>query len=428
MFVLVNGFFVAAEFGLVKARAARIRAMAEHGSSSAQMVLRINERLDLYLSACQLGITVASLILGWLAEPAIARLLVAVANNIGIPLAYGAMVHGISLAIALILVTIMHMTVGEQAPKILAIHRPEQLAMKTAHPLYLFTLVFRPLIWFINKISNALLRTVGIRSGASHEGPMSAIELKEMLAVSAQAGQITTRQQTFADNILSLIDFEVRHILVPRVDIVELSLARSAAENIKIIRESKHSRFPLCDGDLDKVVGIVHAKDIFRAPEETPELRALARSAVFVPDTQPLGRMIVELQRAQKHCAIVLDDHGTAIGMAFLEDAIEEIVGPIYDEFDEGVPPPEPTPPSEGVFELPGNTPTPEAASLLGFSPDDEEDDTIGGHVVSRLGRLPRLDDKLTLGGYRATVIEVEKNRIVRLRFDPVDGDERTEN
>jgi CBS domain containing-hemolysin-like protein len=421
-FVLLNGFFVAAEFALVKVPTTRVKSLAEQGGARARLASHILTRLDLYLSACQLGITVASLILGWLAEPAVARLLIAGAHAVGWQVGDSALLHAISLALALTIVTTLHMTLGEQAPKIWAIQRAEVTALTVARPLHLFTLVFRPLIWVINKISNGLLRLVGISSIEHHEASLSADELRAVLTTSAQAGHITARQRRFAENILRFVSLEVRHILVPRVEVVELCTQRLAEDNLRAILESTHSRFPLCEDDLDEILGIVHAKDVLAAlaSGDSIDLRAMARKPVFVPDTQPLGKMIAELQQAKAKLAVVLDDRGTAIGLAFLEDALESIVGPIQDEFDdeeEAVRRPQP-----GVIEMRGDLSLPEAAELLGLD-EAGEDDTIGGHVVSILGRLPKQGDELTMGVYRVAVTQVCDRRVHTLRCERTDAE-----
>ncbi len=425
-FVLLNGFFVAAEFALVKARRSRVQALADGGNHGARISMAIFGHLDLYLSACQFGITVSSLILGWLAEPAIASLLVAGAEAVGWPIAHNGLLHVVSLAIALTIVTTLHMTLGEQAPKIWAIQRAEATSLIVARPLRLFTIVFRPLIWIINQISNWMLRLVGISASEQHEASFNADELRAILASSAQAGSISTRQRELAENILSFVNLQVRHILVPRLDVVWLAADSPVEESLAVIRTSGHSRFPLCEEDLDSVIGIVHTKTIMAAlgTGEPVDLVAMAREPVYIPDTQPLGRMIVHLQRARTKSAIVLDDHGTAIGMAFLEDALEEIVGPIQDEFDDEEP--DISRPSPNVIELPGDTPLPEAVDLLGLD-DSGDDDTIGGHVVSVLRRLPEVGDQLTMGEHRVTVIEVVQRRVGRVRFERLDDEETLE-
>ena len=225
------------------------------------------------------------------------------------------------------------------------------------------------------------------------------------------------RQRAFAENVLSFINLEVRHILVPRVEVQHLVVGTSEAEALETIRSSQHSRFPLCKGDLDSTVGIVHAKDVLRAlGDQGPlDLEAIARDPAFVPDTQPLGRMVVEMQRSRSAVAVVLDDHGTAIGLAFLENAIEEIVGPIQDEFDHEEPAVIPDGPNAYIVH--GDLAMPEAINALDLDVT-EEDDTVAGHVVALLKRLPETGDQVDIGSYKVTVTEVERRRIVTLRFE----------
>jgi CBS domain containing-hemolysin-like protein len=419
-FVAANSFFVAAEFALVKVRATQLHALAEAGSRRARLARHLHERLDHYLSACQLGITLASLILGWLAEPAVAQLMLAGASAAGWGLSpEDPWVHGAALALALALVTVLHMTVGEQAPKMWAIKRSEGTALWVAGPLRLFAGVFRPVIWGINGLSNALLRTVGLTVEELGEAGIHNVdELRRILVSSAEAGHISERQLELAENVFSIVGLEVRHILVPRVDAVFLSLQSPPEENLRILRESGHSRVPLCRVGLDSVVGVVHVKDVMRelCGGDAPDLGTLARSPVFVSDTQPLPRFIVRMQRTRSHLAIVLDEHGTAVGLAFLEDALEEIVGPIADEFDEAAPAVREL--EGGVVEVPGSLALPEAAELLDLPGLGQESDTIGGHVVATLGRLPEKGDVLAIGPYRVKVLELARNRIARLRFE----------
>jgi CBS domain containing-hemolysin-like protein len=355
----------------------------------------------------------ASLILGWLAEPAIAELLLAGAAALGFELALsGAVLHGIALGLALTVVTVLHMTIGEQAPKIWAIHRAESIALRVAYPLRIFAAVFQPFIWVINGLSNGLLRLVGI----------SPEELSDAsIHSAAEAGQITPRQLELAQNVLDIIDLEVRHIMVPRVDVEYLTLQNPPDENLRIIRKSGHSRFPVCTVGLDSVIGIVHAKQVMSEAADgvAPDLRKLARKPLFVSDTQSVSRLIFQLQRSQNHACVVLDEHGTTIGLAFLEDALEEIVGPLHDEFDE-----EPLlikrHPS-GAIEMSGSVALPEASDLLDLGDLEEDADTIGGFVVASLGRLPRVGDELRIGCYRARVLAITRRRIDKLLFEPIE-------
>jgi CBS domain containing-hemolysin-like protein len=419
-FVAANGFFVAAEFALVKARTAQLRERSGQ-SRRARAAYHISSHMDQYLSACQLGITLSSLILGWLAEPAIAELLLWGAASAGLGLDPASVwVHAVALALALSVITFLHMTLGEQAPKIWAINRSDTVVLQVAKPLQLFAAVFRPFIWVINESSNWLLRLAGMGSDELGESSHNVEELQSILAASAEAGHISDRQLELVRNVIAMIGLEVRHILVPRVDVEYLSLQRTPDENLKIVRDSGHSRFPLCDVGLDSLIGFVHAKQVLAAAAagELIEMSAFARRPLFVPDTQPLARLIARMQRSRNHCAMVVDEHGTAVGLAFLEDAIEEIIGPIGDEFDE----PESSVRGAGgdVLELPGSLSLPEAAERLGAADLGDESDTIGGHVVAVLGRLARLGDELAIGRYRLTVAEVSQRRIVLLNATPL--------
>jgi len=425
-FIGLNGFFVAAEFALVKVRATQLSTLAERGSRRARVAQHIQANLGHYLSACQLGITVASLILGWLAEPAIAELLLAVVSASGIHVsASSPLVHGTALALALTIITFLHMTFGEQAPKIWAINRADFMALQIAYPLQVFASTLRPFIWVIDRASNWMVRLAGIAPGRMNESSHSVDELKNIVASSARAGHISHRQRELAENIFGIIGLEVRHILVPRVDVVYLSLQNSLDDNLRTIRESGHSRFPLCQIGLDSVIGIVHAKDVMAALVQgvQPDLKRVARRTVFVSDTQPLSGFIVRMQQTHSHSSVVVDEHGTAVGLAFLEDAIEEIVGPIRDEFDDDVPSVRRL--SDGSVEMPGSLALPEAAEELEL-PDlnDESEDTIGGHIVAILGRLPRKGDQLQLGPYQVTVADVSRRRISLLRFKMGTSDE----
>ncbi len=414
IFVAINGFFVGTEFALVKARKSRLMVLAKDGSKSAKKALQILDHLDLYLSGCQLGITVASLILGWLAEPAVARLLLMVFESLGIHL-NESLAHVIALAVALTVVTMLHMVFGEQAPKILAIHKANRVSAITAYPLYIFVLFLRPLIWLINVLSNAVLRMIGVHAGASEDVTHDIEEIRSILVRSAEEGYLTSRQREFAHNILGLVDLQVRHILVPRIEVTLLSLKAGRDENLKVLRDSSHSRFPLCEDNLDSAIRIVHTKDVLTEllEERDPELSNLGREAVFVPETLPLSRFIVDMQSSRTGCAVVADEHGTAVGVAFLEDALEEIVGPISDEFDAEENGPEN--PEPGVFVFPGSTPLPEAKIILELD-DLEGTDTIGGYVVAQLNRLPREGDVVTIGDYNVTVETVKHRCASRLK------------
>lgn len=420
-FVVLNGFFVAAEFALVRVRTSRIEQLVRDGSGAAPTVQHILNHLDRYLSACQLGITMASLILGALGEPAVSVLLIAAAENLGFSVdSHSSWVPIISIGLAFAVITTLHMTVGEQAPKMWALRRAEGVALMVGRVLRVFAWVFGPFIGVINWLSNGMLRMIGLPSDLGHEASHSAEEIRSILSLSARAGHISDHSYELTENVFHMIELEVRHIIVPRVDIKFLTLDHSLEANLDRIRTSGHSRFALCEVGLDTIIGMVHAKDVLEVMLQggTPDLRALTREPLFVPDTMSISNFLREVQTNRQHCAIVLDEHGTAIGIAFREDALEEIVGPLGDEFDHEerdyfeV--------EKGVFEIRGRMSLPELEDRLDFDLPDaerEEQDTIGGHVTARLGRLPRKGDTVRVGPFTATVVDVSRRRVQRLHM-----------
>jgi CBS domain containing-hemolysin-like protein len=298
-----------------------------------------------------------------------------------------------------------------------ALRRAEAMALKTSFALRAFAFVFGPFISVVNGISNWMLGVVGLPPGADHE-THSSEEIRSILSISARSGHISEREYEITENVFRMISKEVRHLVVPRVDVEYLSLQKTPEENLQQIRESPHSRLPLCEVGLDSVLGIVHAKDALDRALQcgAVDLRAVSRAPIFVPDTMALSDFLVELQEKQGHCAVVLDERGTAIGLAFREDALEEIVGPLGDEFDErehlfrelG----------RGEFEVSGRVSLPELFHRLDLEiEEDENEDTIGGYVTARLGRLPEKGDTTEVGPYEATVLDASGRRVQRLRL-----------
>lgn len=416
LFVLLNAFFVAAEFSLVKIRPSHVQALAAQGNLRAKRVEAMMADLDLYLSACQLGITVASLVLGYLAEPAFADLILNIAASMGLTISDTGAVHIVAFGLALTIVTILHMVLGEQAPKIWAIQTAESTGLLLSGPLRVFTIVLRPLIRAVNAMSNGLLRLLGLEAGhGEHETDVR--ELKGIIGAAASAGNISARQRTFAENILDLIKLEVRHVMLPRTEVQHLETRASLEENLERIASLGHSRLPLVRDSLDDVVGMVLVRDVLRKmlTGEELDLEELARPPLYVPDTQPLSRFIAESQQTGQQAAFVRDEHGTTVGMVFLEDALEEIVGPLPDEHDEIMPDASAQPGSS--VEMAGAVPLPKAGALLGTDLGDEHD-TVGGLLTSLLGRLPRKGDRVVVGGYEARILQVGKRRsVARVRF-----------
>ncbi len=431
-FVLLNGFFVAAEFALVKVRESRIDQLASEGRRSAPTARHLLQHLDRYLSACQLGITVASLGLGALGEPAVSVLLLAALDAIGLPADPRAgWVPVVSLGIAFTIITILHMTLGEQAPKMWALRRAEATALRTAAPLRAFAWLFGPFIEAINAISNGILHMLGVSTDLGQANSLTSEEIRSILSLSASSGHITEREHELTANVFRMIELEVRHVVVPRVEVDFLSLERSLEDNLTRIRTSDHTRLPVCEFGLDTIVGFLHAKDVLDITlrGEPLDLRALVTPPLFVSDTMSVSNFLLELQRERQHCAVVVDEHGTAIGLAFRKDALEEIVGPLGDVYDDEIEQ-ELAPLPGGGFELSGRMSIPEVTDRLDFelaNDEDESEETIGGHVTALLGRLPRKGDSVHVGPYLATVLEVTRRRIGRLRMIPAPPDDAAE-
>jgi CBS domain containing-hemolysin-like protein len=420
LLVVLNGFFVAAEFALVTVRRARIVELAEEGRFTARMTKHVLDHLDHYLSACQLGITLASLVLGALGEPAIATLITSLLDAMNVTVdASSPWLRGTSLVIAFTSITILHMTLGEQAPKMWALQHAQPAALGVSLPLRGFTLLFWPFITFVNAVSNSMLRAVGIDPKVAHETVPTRGELQRALDLSTEAGHIPEQGRALVDNVLRAIDMQVRHIVVPRINVAILSLKASAEANWSLMRKSGHSRYPLCENELDSIVGFVHTRDIFARGATTltnAELRALARPALLVPDTWPLGELIAKLQTSRSHVAVVIDEFGAAVGLAFLEDALEEIVGPIADEFDDALDPFVEL--ETGDFEVNGSMPLPAAVDRFGLALTDASGSTLGGYVTSLLGRLPKKGDEVRIGHYDVRVLSLVRGRAVnRLRL-----------
>jgi CBS domain containing-hemolysin-like protein len=427
-FVMLNGFFVAAEFGLVKVRHAYVHAQAREGKAAGKAAEKIFTRLDHYLSACQLGITIASLALGALGEPAVVALLLAGAPALGIHVdPESALFHGFAFALAFFVITLLHMTMGEQAPKIWSLHRPEQATMRSTLALYWFSRTFTPFIALVNRMSNWLVRLVGIEASNLEEGTQTADELRESIIASARAGHISEPQWEIAERVLELRELEARHILVPRNDVALLSLQNTLEENLEVVERTRHSRFPLCETDFDSVIGVVHTKDFLPnlRSDETIDLRKVARPAVIVPETQRVSLVMRALQEKKRHMAIAVDERGVNTGLVFLEDAVERIVGPIQDEFDDEAPQAVKLGPGEHLVN--GQLSLPEAISLLDLELGDADEDTIGGHVVATLERLPEVNEELVLAGYRVTVEQVSDRRIELLRFQRIEPERPSE-
>ena len=421
--VALNGFFVAAEFALVKVRPTQIEPYAAAGMRRARVARHMVRHLDAYLSATQLGITLASLALGWIGQPAfdwIVRPLVA-------PFARGneALIHSATITVAFLVITVLHIVLGELAPKSIAIRKSEATTLWVSLPLYLFYKAAYPAIWLLNHAANGLLRLVAIQPASEGELAHDEEELRLLLA-SSHASHLSLHKRELLDNVFELSHRVARQIMVPRADVVYLSTTRSLAENLRIARRSGHTRFPLCEGDLDHVIGLVHIKDIFRSDRPIASLAEVAREIAFVPETLELDRLLRRMRDERFHLAAVIDEYGGVSGVVALENVLEEIVGSIQDEFDRE---PEQLVGGDGVYEVSGGMLVEELEDALGLELSNRDEDTVGGVVLSELGRGAQVGDKVELGPVTLEVIDVHLNRVKRVRVtvpipQPVAGDE----
>lgn len=410
LLVALNGFFVAAEFALAKVRPTQIEPHARRGDRRARVGQHLLHHLDAYLSATQLGITLASIALGWIGEPAFAWMLRPLAE--AWPGASPALVQSLSLTLSFLTVSFLHIVFGELVPKSIAIRESESTTLWTAIPLYAFYWVLFPAIWTLNKVANGILRLLGVRPASAHDLAHSEEEVRLLLA-SESSAELPEEKRDLLVNVFALSERVARQVMVPRGDVVFLSTGRTIEENLKIARESGHTRFPFCDGDLDRILGIVHIKDLFRASGPVADLSSVARPVRFVPETIRLDKLLARMRSERIHVAAVLDEFGGVSGIVTLENVIEELVGPIQDEFDAERP--ELLRREDGTFLVSGTMLVFDLEDELGVEFSSRDADTVGGLVLSALGRRPRVGDRVVLHPLEFEVFEIAGNRITTL-------------
>lgn len=411
MLVGLNGFFVAAEFALVKVRPTQIDPHVQQGSKRAKVARHMIEHLDAYLSATQLGITLSSLALGWVGEPAFAWLVEPVVASFG---AGPAVAKSVSIGLAFATISILHIVLGELAPKSLAIRKPEATTLWTAWPLWAFFKLTYPVIWALNHAANFILRLAGIEPIKEGEHGHNEEELRLLLA-SSDGTQVSLAKRQLLSNIFELSTRIARQVMVPRGDVVYLSTEKPLEENLRIARQHGHTRMPLVKGDdLDRVIGMIHIKDLFRTERPITSLEEVNRKLPMVPETLTLDRLLKRMRGEKLHLAAVLDEYGGVSGIVTLENVIEEIVGSIEDEFDTERP--ELVSKGDGVYVVSGAMLVVDLEDELKLEFSERDEDTIGGIVLSELGRRAVEGDRVEVGPLALEVVEVERNRIKSLR------------
>lgn len=417
--LLTNAFFVAAEFAIVKVRGARIDDLARRGSPLANVARKIIHNLDASLAAAQLGVTFASLGLGWIGEPAMAQVLQPLLLTAGVHSPEA--LHGVSFGVAFALITAVHIIVGEQMPKFLGIRKSQEVALWTSVPFLLFSWLFYPALWFLNVCANSLLRLFGVHDVKVQDLAHSEEELRLILSESQRHGALSAGKVNLLENVLDMAGRTVMQIMSPRPDIDCLSLSKPWKENLDVIYRTGHTRYPLCETDIDHVIGMVHIKDIFLQRIEiktSADLLKIKREVLFVPESRPVEALQQDFQQRRLHMAVVIDEYGSTSGIVTMEDILEELVGEIQDEFDAEPPKLEQT--AEGAM-VDGQTPLSEVTEALGLEEVEVKDTyTIGGYVNARLGRIGRIGDTVELDGHAVKVLEMSGRRIIRVLIAPV--------
>jgi magnesium and cobalt exporter, CNNM family len=424
--VFLNGFFVAAEFALVKIRMSQLETLADEGNTRAAKAQTVAGDLDAYLSACQLGITLASLGLGWVGEPFLAQILQPAFVLLGI--VSPAVITSVSFLLAFSVITVLHIVLGEQAPKILAIRKPVPAALIVSGPLRMFYILFKPAIWFLNVSSNWVLRHI-LRTEPVKEGEIahSEEELRLILDESEESNEVSSIGREILVNALDMRRRVVRDIMTPRGEVVYLDIEESFEENVRKALESRHTRFPLCRGHLDNTIGLIHIKELvpmMRDPH--PDLMKIRRELIPVPEMMSLEKLLNLFLVRHAHLAIVVDEYGGTVGMVTMENVLEELVGDIQDEFDAEKA--EFRKINDHEFVVDGGLGLYELRDLADIEVENSDVSTVGGYVTHLLGHLPKQGEQVPIEDYIVTVSQTDGRRVGQLHFKKMaDDDGQTE-
>jgi CBS domain containing-hemolysin-like protein len=421
----LNGFFVAAEFALVRARQSRVEQAADEGASGARLALRQIDRIDEYLSACQVGITMASIAIGFLGEPAVGKLLERAFGD-GVP---HWLSQTISVALAYLIVTSLHITTGEQVPKIYAITHAEGTVRRTARGLQLFRSIFKPFIWTLNSASNWLLRRIGVDPQAEFEEISSSEDLKLIIARGVHGGALDPGEAVMLSGVFHLHEQEARQVMTPIPAVVTLDISENVETGLRRCVQSGHTRLVVTeDENTDRIRGIVHSNSLVRLMmTEGPEasIEPAVKDALIVPETKPLDDLLADLQRERATMAVVVDEYGRTVGIVAVEDIVEEVVGEIADETD----------PAGGAVRrlangdwyVRGHVPITDLVDYgLDLPTGSDAYNSVGGFVFAELGRLPKRGDMVRANGYSLRVESVRENRVEAVRIRDHEADSRT--
>ena len=426
--VMLNGFFVAAEFALVRSRRTRLEAMVRSGDRLARVALRASSNISRVLSASQLGVTLASLGLGWIAESTLAHIFESALA--GLPIAIQVSVR-VTLAgvIAYTVLTYLHVVLGELTPKAAALNSPERFAKFLAPPLLMFAWLMSPFIWVLHRSANSLLKLMGQPSAGTEEAVHSPEELRLLVEQSQEGGALQSADADMLDAVFEFSEKNAREVMTPRTEIIAFEANASLAEVLRIVEDSQFSRYPVYDESIDDIIGLVLTKDLLRflipgaasdssASAAAFDVRKLIRPVHVIPGSREVEDVLADFKRLKEHMAIVLDEYGGTAGIITMEDLLEEIVGEILDEYDTTEDVTEPVLTRAGETIVPGGTNIGELNERFGLDVPDEDATTIGGFVFGILGRLPQVGDRVIAGGAIFTVKAMEGRKIDTLAVD----------
>ncbi|MBR6723238.1 HlyC/CorC family transporter [bacterium] len=414
--LLVNGFFVAAEFAIVKARRTKIEQLTKDGNVDAKLALRALEDMNYFIAAVQLGITIASIGIGWFGSPTVEKMLAPVLENL--PAGYGHLAHIITAVVAFFTVTLLHVVVGEQVPKCVALQYPEKISLYVAKPMDLFMTIARPFVWLLNVSCNIILKIFKVPTSSARV-VHTLEDLDLMVDASFDEGVLNETEKDMIHNVFQFSDLTAREVMIPRTDMICVPNDMSFEDLNKLAAENQYTRYPVYDGDIDHITGLVHVKDLYSLAlkDEVRTVQDLQRNIMLVPETMTMDNLVREFKKNKGQMAIVVDEFGGTSGIITLEDVMEEIFGDVQDEFDE-----------EAEFDIKELKPNHYLANgmmrldeLANFFdvPDekleDDDVDTIAGLVVKELGRLAQLDDVVKYHEFTFTVKEIDGARITKL-------------
>jgi CBS domain containing-hemolysin-like protein len=419
LIVLANAFFVAAEFAIVKVRSTQLQPLAEKNNRRAKVAIKLITHPDEFLSATQVGITMTSLGLGWIGEPVTAKILEPVFGILGITSV--STVHTLSITIGFIFLTFIHITIGEQVPKFMAIKNSKKAALFVSIPLNLFFFIFKPVIWLLNTTSNLILRSIGIKSIAETEKFHTEEELRMLIAEGKQSGAIDPTEHQLIEKIFEFNDKIAREVMVPRNYMVAINISDSREKIFQTVIEEGFSRVPIYKDTIDNIIGIIYTKDLISAAEhrELIALEDIIRPATFVSATKQIGDLLKELQKNKVHIAIVIDEYGGVEGLVTMEDILEEIVGEIQDEYD--------VEPQEVVSERSGVYLVNPIIQIEDFNkrfnskiPEDPDYQTLSGFLQKVTGHIPEVYERIDYKGISFTITKKSGNSILQVRVQKI--------